>query len=81
MYLTHTIKHWQIEYEQRAIHLTRHPKADPDCTACHGRGGHGYVTPDGYGDWDDCHCLTQMRTWRLPLWPRLATAQHQRNPF
>jgi hypothetical protein len=70
MYLTHTIGPIQIEYEHRAVHVTRHPRADPNCPSCHGNGGHGHVTPDGDGDWIDCHCLTWLRTWRIPLWPR-----------
>ncbi|MYR83837.1 hypothetical protein GTY41_02460 [Streptomyces sp. SID685] len=70
MYLTRTFGHWQIELHRRAIYLTRLPKADPNCTACKGDGGHGYVTEDGCGDWIDCHCLTWLRTWRLPFWPR-----------
>ena len=79
MYLTRTFGRWQIGLHQRALHLTRHPKADPNCPACKGAGGHGYVTPGGYGDWDDCHCLSWLRTWRLPLWPGTKTLE--RHPF
>jgi hypothetical protein len=73
MYLTRTIGRWQIELHQRALYLTRQPKADPNCGACSGRGGHGWITADGGGDWEDCHCLSWLRTWRLPLWPRRNT--------
>jgi hypothetical protein len=52
MYLTRTFGRWQLELHQRAIHLTRQPKPDPNCTSCKGAGGHGYVT-DGVGDWED----------------------------
>lgn len=69
MYLTRTFGRWQLELHQRALHLTRHPKADPNCAACKGAGGHGYVTPSGDGDWEDCHCLSWLRTWTLRLWP------------
>ncbi|WP_158712408.1 hypothetical protein [Streptomyces sp. NRRL F-5135] len=58
---------WQAEYHQRAIHLTREPKANPNCPDCHGR---GYITAYGGGNWENCHCLAWLRTWRLRLWPR-----------
>lgn len=80
MYLTRTVGRWQIEYEQRAVHLTRQPKPDPNCRACRGNGGHGYVTPGGDGDWIDCHCLDQLRTWGLRLWPR-RNDHAERYPF
>lgn len=73
MYLTKTVGRWQIELHQRALYLTRQPKADPNCTACSGHGGHGITTEDGSGDWEDCHCLSWLRTWRLPLAPRRGT--------
>ena len=79
MYLTRTFGRWQIELHQRALHLTRHPKADPNCPACKGAGGHGYVTDDGDADWEDCHCPSWLRTWRLPLWP--GTNTPERHPF
>ncbi|MER5461615.1 hypothetical protein ABT010_13195 [Streptomyces sp. NPDC002668] len=80
MYLTRNIGRWQVELHQRAIHLTRQPKADPNCNACSGRGGHGLTTEDGLGDWEDCHCLSWLRTWRLPLWPR-RTNTREEYPF
>ncbi|MER5875529.1 hypothetical protein ABT119_06310 [Streptomyces sp. NPDC001910] len=70
MYLTRTIGRWQLELHQRAIHLTRTPKADPNCGACNGQGGHGWTTASGDPDWEDCHCLDQLHTWRIPLWRR-----------
>jgi hypothetical protein len=76
MYLTRTFGRWQIELYQRAIHLTRHPRPDPNCTSCKGAGGHGYVVDDT-PDWEDCHCLQQIRTWRLPLWPRKAGTREE----
>lgn len=69
MYLTHTIGPIQVEYEQRAIHITRQPRPNPNCLSCHGNGGHGWVVEGGYADWEDCHCVPFLRTWRLPLWP------------
>lgn len=72
MYLAKTFGRWQLELHQRAIYLTRQPKADPNCTACRGQGGHGWITEFGSADWEDCHCLQQIRTWRLPMWPRTA---------
>jgi hypothetical protein len=66
MYLTRTFGRWQIELYQRAIHLTRQPK--PRCPACRGDlGGWPLGDPNG---WPDCNCVDQLRTWRLPLWPR-----------
>ncbi|WP_217235410.1 hypothetical protein [Streptomyces sp. AC555_RSS877] len=68
MYLTRTFGRWQVELHQRAIHLTRQP--DPKCPECHGDLG-GW--PLGNRDnWSDCACIDQLRTWRLPLWPRRA---------
>jgi hypothetical protein len=75
MYLTRTFGRWQLELYQRAIHLTRQPKSDPDCSSCKGTGGHGYITDGDCGDWEDCHCLNQLRTWRLPLWPGRTTTE------
>jgi hypothetical protein len=80
MYLNRTFGRWQIELHQRAIHLTRTPKPDPTCGACYGRGGHGWLTYSGDPDWEDCHCMKQIRTWRLPLWPRRANTA-ERYPF
>ncbi|MGW2048645.1 hypothetical protein ACWCPF_26190 [Streptomyces sp. NPDC001858] len=75
MYLTRNVGRWQIELHQRAVHLTRQPKADPACGACYGRGGHGWFTASGNADWEDCHCVNQLRTWSLRLWPRRDTAK------
>lgn len=80
MYLTRTFGRWQIELHRRAIYLTRQPKADPKCGACHGRGGHGWITASGDPDWEDCHCVSWLRTWRLPLWPR-PVIDTERTPF
>jgi hypothetical protein len=70
MYLTRTFGRWQLELYQRAIHLTRTPKPDPNCRSCKGAGGHGYVTEDDSADWEDCHCIDQLRTWTVRFWPR-----------
>jgi len=70
MYLTRTFGRWQIELHQRAIHLTRQPRPDLNCTSCKGAGGHGYVTDGDVSDWEDCHCLSWLRTWSVRLWPR-----------
>ncbi|MDX3230550.1 hypothetical protein [Streptomyces sp. ME19-01-6] len=60
---------WQIELHRRAIHITREP--DPDCPDC--TGNRGGWQPNGTGpDWDECPCLDQLRTWRVPLWRRPA---------
>jgi hypothetical protein len=67
MYLTRTFGRWQIELHQRAIYLTRQP--DPHCPDCRGDLG-GWVPHGADVDWDECACLDQLRTWRLPLWPR-----------
>ncbi|MEU2073606.1 hypothetical protein [Streptomyces sp. NPDC013489] len=70
MYLTRTLGHWQIELHQRALYLTRHPVPKTGCDSCGGAGGHGYMTAWGDPDWEDCRCVTQLRTWTLRLWPR-----------
>lgn len=80
MYLTKTIGRWQLELHQRAIYLTRQPKADPKCAYCLGHGGHGWVTEFDNVDWEDCTCVEQIRTWRLPLWPRSNRA-YRTEPF
>lgn len=63
------IGRWHLEWHQRAIHITRLP--DPDCPDCGGTGG-GWAAAAGRftTDWDECHCLDQLHTWRLPLGPR-----------
>lgn len=81
MYLTKTIGRWQIELHQRAVYLTRQPKADPNCPSCHGHGGHGYVTEGGDADWDACHCLDWLRTIRIPLAPRTKRQHAEEYPF
>jgi hypothetical protein len=70
MYLTRTFGRWQFELHRRSIYLTRQPKTDPKCTSCRGDGGHGWITASGDPDWEDCHCVADIRTWRLPLWFR-----------
>jgi hypothetical protein len=77
MYLTRTFSRWQIELHQRAIHLTRQP--DPRCPDCRGSQG-GWMSHRLGADWDECACLDQIRTWRLPLWPRPAI-DTERTPF
>jgi hypothetical protein len=67
----------QLELHQRAIHLTREP--DPNCADCGGSRG-GWMTPGPSWEWDECACLDQLRTWRLPLWPR-RTATYSTEPF
>jgi hypothetical protein len=57
----------EVEYHRRALHFTRNP--DPNCPDCSGRRGHGWIIDDGEVDWDECQCVDQLRTWRLPLWP------------
>ena len=57
----------QLELHRQAIHLTREP--DPNCPDCSGGGG-GWVPLGGDVDWDECHCLDQIRHWTLRLWPR-----------
>lgn len=59
---------WEIDIYQRAIHITREP--DPNCPDCAGHRGHGWITSSGNADWDECRCLDDVRTWRLPLWIR-----------
>ncbi|WP_458089340.1 hypothetical protein [Streptomyces malaysiensis] len=61
------IGRWQIELHQRAIYITREP--DPNCPDCRGSQG-AWQAHDCGGDWDECPCLDQLRTWRLPLWRR-----------
>lgn len=69
------IGRWWLELYQRAIHITRLP--DPKCSDCGGTGG-GWM-PTGFGaDWDECACLDQIHTWRLPLWRR---AELETRPF
>ena len=72
-----TIGRWTADLHQRAIHITREPKAKSNCGSCAGQGGHGWITPGGDADWEDCHCVSQLRTWRLPLLTRsTATEEH-----
>lgn len=59
---------WEIDIYQRAIHITREP--DPDCPDCAGHRCHGWTAPGGDADWDECRCLDDVRTWRLPFWAR-----------
>lgn len=61
------IGRWHIEIYRGGIETTREPH--PNCPDCWGRGGHGWMTQGGDADWEDCHCIGQLRTWRLPLWP------------
>lgn len=64
---------WEVELYQRAVHV--HRKPDPNCRDCGGEGGHGVIDIEYGPDWDDCHCLNQLRTWRLPYWPRRTKTQ------
>lgn len=62
-----TIGRWTAELHRRAFYITRQP--DRNCPECGGTGG-GWV-PHGLGaDWNECPCLDQIRTWRIPLAPR-----------
>ncbi|MFJ2110544.1 hypothetical protein ACIOEX_01225 [Streptomyces sp. NPDC087850] len=71
------IGRWQAELHQRAIHITREP--DPHCPNC--AGSRGSWMPHHLGaDWDECACLDQLRTWRIPLWPH-ANHQYTKEPF
>ncbi|MEU7032678.1 hypothetical protein ABZ958_03205 [Streptomyces sp. NPDC046237] len=56
----------QLELHRRAIHITREP--NPHCPDCSGSRG-GWIPIGGDVDWDECQCLDQLRTWRLPIWP------------
>lgn len=68
-----TIGRWTVELYHRAVHLTRQP--DPKCPDCAGSQG-GWIRYGGDAGWDECPCLDQLRTWRLPLWPgRPVTAE------
>jgi hypothetical protein len=58
---------WHAEIHRRGLWITREP--DPNCAHCSGRGGHWRLVGTG-AELDECHCLDQLRTWRLPLWPR-----------
>ncbi|MEV8403571.1 hypothetical protein [Streptomyces niveus] len=71
------IGRWHIEYHQRAIHIVREPA--PNCPDCNGTGG-GWIGTSQHADWDECACLDDVRTWRLPLWLR-ATRQYTEEPF
>jgi hypothetical protein len=64
--MSHPIRfgRWTAELHQRAVHVTREP--DPNCS---GSGG-GWISHRMGADWDECACLDQLRTWRLPVWPR-----------
>ncbi|WP_445520517.1 hypothetical protein [Streptomyces sp. NEAU-174] len=59
------IGRWQAELHQRAIYITREP--NPNCPDCSGERRAWWV--DSPYD-EPCHCLDQLRTWRLPLWRR-----------
>ncbi|MFD8919405.1 hypothetical protein ACFV0Y_16500 [Streptomyces sp. NPDC059569] len=61
------IRRWQVELYQRAIHVTREP--DPNCPDCGGMCG-GWSGNAQRASWDECHCLDDIRTWRLPIWRR-----------
>ena len=63
------IGRWTAELYQRAVHVVAEPRPRQNCPDCLGAGGHGWITEHGDADWEDCHCLSSLRTWRLPLWP------------
>lgn len=71
------IGRWHIEWHQRAIHITREP--DPNCPNCNGSRG-GWIGTNTHADWDECQCLDQLRTWRIPLWRR-PNHWHIQEPF
>lgn len=72
-----SIGRWTVDIFQRALHLTREP--DPNCPDCVGsRGGFAPLGRDA--DWIECRCLDQLRTWRMPLWPRRTTT-YTTEPF
>lgn len=71
-----TFGRWTAELYQRAIHVTREP--DPHCPNCAGSRG-GWIPYGDDADWDECSCLDQLRTWRLPLWPGARTTAEE--PF
>ncbi|QIP87590.1 hypothetical protein GLX30_30205 [Streptomyces sp. Tu 2975] len=68
---------WTFDVFQRALHITREP--DPNCADCNGSGG-GWMPITLGADWDECGCLDQLRTWRLPLAPR-RRATYTTEPF
>lgn len=67
-----SIGRWDIDVFQRALHLTREPK--PDCPDCASSGG-GWMPHHLGAGWEDCHCVDQIRVWRLPLWFRRTTTE------
>lgn len=67
---------WEIDIYQRAIHITREP--NPHCPDCAGEKG-GWITYSVGADWDECRCLDQLHTWRLPIWTRRPYAMQE--PF
>jgi hypothetical protein len=68
---------WTLDVFQRALHITREPH--PDCPDCTGTGG-GWMPHHLDNGWDECQCLDQLRTWRLPLAPR-RRATYIEEPF
>ncbi|MEU0659568.1 hypothetical protein [Streptomyces lavendulocolor] len=72
---------WSFELHRRALHATREPRPDPKCTDCLGRGGHGWITPFGDADWEDCHCVSSLVAFRIPLWPRSRRQYLESEPF
>ncbi|WP_100577198.1 hypothetical protein [Streptomyces sp. CB01201] len=76
MSTTLRIGRWTVGLYQRAVNVTREP--DPNCPDCSGSRG-GWIAYGSDAGWDECACLDQLRTFRLPLWPR---ARHtETEPF
>ncbi|MER6098407.1 hypothetical protein ABT154_21615 [Streptomyces sp. NPDC001728] len=56
-----------LDLHRSALYIAREP--DPNCPDCRGSCG-GWIPNGANTDWDECHCLSQLRTWTLRLWPR-----------
>lgn len=76
--MSHRTRRWHLEYHRRALYITREP--NPNCPACDGNGG-AWVMTLGGPDWDPCHCLSELRIWRLPLWRQPAADSAMEAPF
>lgn len=72
------IGRWHIEYQRRVIHITHTP--NPNCRDCGGTGG-GWEPHWSGADWAGCYCLYELRSWRLPIWPRRTNHQYSEEPF
>ncbi|MFE9850258.1 hypothetical protein ACFYPN_15810 [Streptomyces sp. NPDC005576] len=70
------IGRWRLSAIRRAVYIGHEP--NPNCPDC--RGSWGGWTTNTHTDWDECHCLAQLRTWTIPLWPR-TTRHYEEAPF